>query len=114
MEAPSDSYELAPFDFISGWQRALSRMKRDKPKAGYEQDVSPHLREQRRRDIWNYEYNYGANASPGEKELEKARRNLYDSRHNVRPPLIPSISTAPYRNRSNPPNDPRSQSHLRQ
>jgi len=97
LDPSSASYELAPFDFISGWQRAFGLRKKRKPAQGRDREDSPHLKEQRRRDIWNYEYNYGASASTGEKELEKARRSLYDCRPSVgrQMPIIPSIPTAP-------------------
>jgi len=97
LDPSSASYELAPFDFISGWQRAFGLRKKRKPAQGRDREDSPNLKEQRRRDIWNYEYNYGASASTGEKELEKARRSLYDCRPSVgrQMPIIPSIPTAP-------------------
>jgi hypothetical protein len=97
LDSLSDSYELAPFDFIIGWKRLLGLKKGRKSEHDQDHESNPHLREQRRRDTWNYAFNYGASASTGEKELEKVRRSLYDDERSIsrRMPLIPSIPTAP-------------------
>ena len=100
-EPSPDSYELAPFDFIQGWQRALGMGKGRTPKNGLKRIGNPEVEERRRRDIWNHEHNYGANATTIEKELEKERRAQYDLGISkaVRRPIIPSIPTAPSRHR---------------
>lgn len=95
-EASPDSYELAPFDFIRRWQRHLDPKRGGTPKNDQNHTSNPHNEERRRRDIWNFEHNYGANASTIEKELETARRTLYDKGGTAaRMPVIPSIPIAP-------------------
>lgn len=95
-EASPDSYELAPFDFISRWQQHLGSKRGGAPKNDQNHTPNPHNEERRRRDIWNFEHNYGANASAIERELETARRTRYDTGGTAaRMPVIPSIPTAP-------------------
>ena len=96
LEASPDSHELAPFGFIYAWQRALGRVRGSKSKDGQDQTRDIHATEQRRRDRWNYENEYVAEASAAEREREDERRRLYASRNVVdnHMPVIPSISTA--------------------
>ncbi|KAL8706382.1 MAG: hypothetical protein Q9201_000527 [Fulgogasparrea decipioides] len=90
----AESYELAPFDFIRTWQRPFEKLrsklspKQGKPKAnndGGETAGDPmsrrdaHAEEQRRIDMWNYRYDFGATANTEEKELERLRRARYAS-----------------------------------
>lgn len=111
LDSSSDSYELAPFDFISGWNRVLGLKKERKSVHGQNPQNDPHLTEQRRRDIWNFRFDYGASATTGEKELEKVRRSLYEDARRVgrRMPVIPSIPTAPSAHVPPHRSDPRSE-----
>lgn len=97
LDSSLDSYELAPFDFIGGWERFLGLKKGRKPEHEHDHWSDPELMEKRRRDTWNYEFNYGARVNIGEKELEKLRRSQYDDERSVgrRMPVIRSIPTAP-------------------
>ncbi|KAG6997750.1 hypothetical protein G7Y79_00038g075090 [Physcia stellaris] len=96
LDASPDSYELAPFDFINRWPRRLGLRRGGAPKDGQNQTLDPHVEERRRRDMWNFEHKYGANATTIEKDLEMARRTRYDSSTTAaRRPVVPSIPTAP-------------------
>ncbi|KAL9582106.1 MAG: hypothetical protein Q9212_003487 [Teloschistes hypoglaucus] len=129
----SDIHPLAPFDFVRTWQRPfekinqkLSRKSRVPDFQGSSDESANHqssnrggvqAAEQRRRDMWNYKYNFGATATTVEKGLERQRREHYasglagavdhqqginESRHvsnagasdRRHPPFIPSIATA--------------------
>ena len=84
----NDSFELAPFDFINSWQRGWESLIQN---VGLKKDqTSRHrpptttdarINEQRRRNAWNHKYDFGANATTGEKELEIARRGRYKLVH---------------------------------
>ena len=43
-----------------------------------------HFEEQHRRNVWNHKYAFGTKASLGEGELERARRERYESLHRSR------------------------------
>ena len=43
-----------------------------------------HFEEQHRRNVWNHKYAFGTKASLGEGELERARRERYESLHGSR------------------------------
>ena len=90
----TDVYELASFDFIRTWQRPLEelshklhlnqrrsdrRSRRDGSTTVRNPQDDARAEEQRRLDAWNFKYNFGASASPEEKELEKSRRMRYAS-----------------------------------
>lgn len=111
LDPSSASDELAPFDFINGWHRIFGLRKKRNPARAQNYGNNPHLMEQRRRDIWNYEFNHGASASTGEKELEIVRRRLYANRPSGggRMPIIPRIPTAPSAQLPPHPSDPRSE-----
>ncbi|MCJ1248726.1 hypothetical protein MMC30_005945 [Trapelia coarctata] len=124
LECQGDSYELAPFDYMSSWQRTCGRLvgklklKRGSPVDNASSAGTPattaHAEEQHLRDIWNYKNDFGASANPAERELEMTRRRAYDSSlppntarsvdqrgsasvgraSEHRIPLIPSIRTA--------------------
>ena len=66
IQLSEDSYELAPFDFISGWQQAFRRKFSRKSKTSHRHENNVRLEEQRRRDIWNFENNFGRDATHGE------------------------------------------------
>lgn len=133
----SDFHQLAPFDFIRAWQRPfeklsgiLGRKRRPSDIQGTSDESADHqspptcggisTEEQRRRDMWNYRYNFGATATTVERELERQRREHYASRSTEASnhqqginepgqhrgtgssdrrhlPVIPSIATAPSR-----------------
>lgn len=98
----SDCYELAPFDFVNSWQRGCEKLM---DKVAFKKDSSQRRlpaadaksQEQHRRNVWNHKYDFGASATTGEKELELARRERYESGQSVpqaRMPMIPSIPTS--------------------
>ena len=115
MAFDADSYELAPFDFVNSWQRRCDRLIE---KIGGKKNPSYHvspatnamIEEQQRRNVWNQKYDFGAEATTGEKELEKVRRerfkagllpgnvpsadNPHTDRGARRMPVIPSIPTS--------------------
>ena len=112
------AYDLAPFTFVSGWQRMMGNM-RLKSRRRQEEDLvdrdetpSPALEEllvseKRRRAEWNYQYGFeGEKANETEKEAERIRRQKYEARRQTLQsrcqtssernlPRIPSIRTAP-------------------
>ncbi|KAL8730386.1 MAG: hypothetical protein Q9181_004683 [Wetmoreana brouardii] len=84
------------FDFVRTWQRPFEKLcvkispKQGKSKAnsnGGETAGDPmsrrdaHAEEQRRIEIWNYQYDFGDTADTEEKELERLRRSRYASGH---------------------------------
>ena len=81
-----DAYELAPFDFINSWQRASARIA-DKLGRNRDETQIPSCKsmlgadaeEQRRRDQWNFKYDFGAKATTAETTGEKAWRKQYDT-----------------------------------
>ena len=79
------SYGLAPFDYMNSWQRAYKRIV---DKAASKRVEGPlnasvldndYIQEQHRRNLWNYEYDFGINASEIEQQLELVRRERYKS-----------------------------------
>lgn len=98
----SGCYELAPFDFVNSWQRGCDRLlekvasKKDSPQHKLPA-ADAKVEEQHRRDLWNHKYEFGASATTGEKELELARRERYESARSApqaRMPVVPSIPTS--------------------
>ena len=98
------SYELASFGIISGWQRVSGLGKARRARSGDLHKDGPRREEQRRRDIWNDQYNYGANATVLEKEMEMVRRACYNAGPGASgtTPRIPSIPSAPSRMSASP------------
>ncbi|KAL9579577.1 MAG: hypothetical protein Q9203_006634 [Teloschistes exilis] len=129
-------HPLAPFDFVRAWQRPLDKINQKLSRKSRASDFQGNsdesanrqapnrggvqAKEQRRRNMWNYKYDFGATATTVEKDLERLRREHYafglagavghqqgnnesrqvsnagasDRRH---PPVIPSITAAPSR-----------------
>ena len=84
----TDSYELAPFDFIRTWQRPFEKLShRPKPKEARDRthrssgpvNHNRQAEEQRRIEIWNYTYDFGATASSAERQREDLRRTQFAS-----------------------------------
>ena len=96
MAFEDDSFELAPFDFVNSWQRGCERLfekvnsKKD-PSCHKAPPMDPLVEERRRRSVWNHEYDFGASATTGEKELELARRERFSS--NLHSGELPSDDT---------------------
>lgn len=133
----SDFHQLAPFDFVRAWQRPFEKLsgilswkRRPSDIQGSSDESADYqsppisggipAEEQRRRDMWNYRYNFGATATTVERALERQRREHYASRSTEagnhhqgingpgqrrgtgasdrrQLPVIPSIATAPSR-----------------
>lgn len=103
-----DSYELAPFDFMNSWQRSCKkvmnkaaslRKKRDTPaRNGLESD-NGRIQEQHRRNIWNYQYDFGNEATTIEKHLESARKERYESERPDPGAAAPNAETPPPQHR---------------
>ena len=53
----------------------------DVPESDDSAALRRHIEEQDRRSTWDFEYKFGAKASAVEKELEKARRERFESLH---------------------------------
>lgn len=52
-----------------------------------------HTKEQKRRSIWNYKYDFGTKATEVEQHLELARRERYESEHGS-PSRRPEVNAA--------------------
>lgn len=115
-EPEEDAFDLAPFDFISSWQRScgetLAKLKSKKTSDDVterclEGGPKKQADERRRREVWNYTYDFGGTASAEENAAENRRRREYDaqSTQQERMPCIPSIPTSHAR-------PPAAQSHV--
>lgn len=75
------SYGLAPFDFMNSWQRTYQRIVDKTASKRVEGSIldNDYIQKQHRRNLWNYKYDFGTNASEIEQQLELARRERYKS-----------------------------------
>jgi hypothetical protein len=112
-EPEDDAFDLAPFDFISSWQRSCGKKLAklmtlgDVTEKRLEGGPKKQADERRRREVWNYTYDFGSTASAEENAAENRRRREYDaqSMQQERVPRIPSVPTS----RARP---PAAQSHV--
>ena len=115
-EPEDDAFDLAPFDFISSWQRSCGKkLAKLKPKRTLgdvmemclEGGPKKQADERWRREAWNYTYDFGGTASAEENAAENRRRREYDaqSMQQERMPRIPSVPTSHAR-------PPAAQSHV--